>query len=289
MARQRMITTRDRGSFATIWAVAAALLLLAAPVCASDIPASALDREPCVSLRFAPALEIDSSGHRQRVVAFAMLRDGRELEGLFPYDWTYADPAHENPFFGANAFRTDLPIRIQRPPHPLAPRTVSPVIAYILEHTYGDGHLRVRTCPPLTGATDRTFSGRLTEHVIGLQVRHATDDDFVVQVASAQKGAGPITVCALALNVGARPVERVRLRWDFRLRSGTVTTSQDWHVLLSKSAAPVSRGAWFDAFLAIASHGPQICAPISDDSRLKKVVDDIEQISLTVLSVERTP
>jgi hypothetical protein len=272
--------------YAAVWAAVA--LLLAAPVRAADPSVRALDREPCVTVGFAAGVEIDATGHRQRVVAEARLRDGRRLDGLFPYDWTYANPARDNPFFGANAFRGDRPFRVQRPPHPLDPATLSPVVAYLLEHTDGDGHSHVRACPPLSGAAGMTLSERFWRHFVRVRVGHVTDDNLVVQVALVH-GNAPVSVCALALNIGAIPVERVRLRWIFTLRSGTVTTSQNWRVFLAPSASPATRDGWGDAFSAIASHGPQSCAPISGDPRLKNKMNDIEQISLTVLGVSEHP
>ena len=219
-ARRAMSTITSRSGYAAAWAAAVALLLTA-PVRAADPSAIALDREPCVTVQAEGAGQIDPTGHRQRVVALATLRDGRRLTELFPYEWTYANPARDNPFFRANAFRTDLPVRIQRPRRPLDPRTVSPLIAFVLEHTGADGHFHGRACTPWSGAEDRTFAGRVSEHQVPERIAHATDDNLVVQIALVQKGAGPITVCAVARNIGKKPVERVRLRWDFKLRSGT--------------------------------------------------------------------
>jgi hypothetical protein len=276
----------SQSGYAAAWAAAVALLLTA-PVRAADPFASALDREPCVTVRFGPGVEIDTTGHRQRVVAVATLRDGRRLEGAFPYDWTYADPSRDNRLFGANAYRTDRRWTVQRPPRALDPRTVSPVIAYVLKHTDGDGRFHARACPPLSGAAaDMTFPERFSNNLIPLRVDHATDDNLVVHVAL-EHGAAPVRVCALALNIGTRAVERVRLRWGFKLRSATVTTSQDWRVSLAPSASPVTRNGWFDAFIKLSSNGPESCAAISDDPRLKNKMNDIEQISLTVLGVER--
>jgi len=283
-----MSIIQSRIGHAAVWA-AGVVLLLTSPVRATDHSASVLDREPCVTVGFSAGVEIDASGHRQRVVAIATLRDGRQLEGVFPYDWTYAHPTRDNRLFGANRFRTDLPLRIQRPPRQLDPRTVSPVIAYVLEHTDAGGHFHGRACPPLSGAAEMALPERLEKGQIRERIAHATDDNLAVHVALVHARTGSFTVCALALNIGTTAVERVRLRWDFKLRTGTVTTSRDWRVSLAPSASPATLGGWFDAFGAMASHGPESCAPLSDDPRLKNKLNDIEGISLTVIGVERAP
>ena len=267
--------------------IASLLVLLATPIDAAETSGVALDREPCVTVSFASGWQIDATGHRQRVVATATLRDGRQLEGPFPYDWTYANPSHDNRFFGANGFRSDLPLRVQRPPRPLDPRTVSPVITYVLAHTDKDGRFHGRACPP-PATPDQTIFERLSGNLIPKRVSHIVADDLVLQIALSHKGEGPITACALALNVGTRPVERVRLRWDFKLRSGTVTTPQDWRVSLSPFTMTQDRDALDNGLTEMASNGTMSCAPITNDPRLKSRLDQIEQISVTVLSVERT-
>ena len=131
---------------------------------------------------------------------------------------------------------------------------------------------------------DRTFPERFSDHFIAVRVGHATDDNLAVEVGLSHKGAGPFTVCAIALNVGTKPVERVRLRWDFKLRSGSVTTRQDVRVELPPSAAP--RNRLREALTLAVARAPHICVPVTDDPRLKNKLNDIEQISLTVLGVE---
>jgi len=272
-----------RSDFAVVMA-AAAVLLLIAPVRAAERSAGALDREPCVTIGFSTGIGIDPTGRRERVLAIARLRDGREITEVFPYDWTYSNPAHDNPFFGTNGFRSDLPVKIQKPPRRFDSRTVSPVIAYVLEHTDHDGRFHARACPPLSGVGDRTFPERFSDKFIAVRIGHATDDNLAVEVGLSHKGAGPFTVCAFALNVGTKPVERVRLRWNFKLRSGSATTPQDWRVELPASAGP--RKGSREALIMEVSRAPHSCVPVSDDPRLKNKLNDIEQISLTVLGVE---
>lgn len=89
-----------------------------------------------------------------------------------------------------------------------------------------------------------------------------TADDLVVQTAVPHKGTGPIMVCAAALNIGTKTVRRVQLRWDFKLRSRTVSTFRDWQVSLAPSTVPQER--WF---YALAEHGGEPTTKLWDRSR----------------------
>lgn len=277
---------RSGSGYAAMW-VAGVAMLLTASVRTAEASRTALDREPCVTMVFRATQQTDPTGHREYVYATAKFRDGREAGAMFPYVWTYADPARQSPFFGTNTFQSDVPLRIQRVPRALDPRTVSPVIAYILEHTDPGGRYHGRPCPPWS-IPDRTFFERVSEGLIPRRVHHAADDGLVAEIAPVSDH-GVISVCALAVNIGPKPVRRVRLRWDLKLRSETVTTPRDWDVSLAPSDVPRERAALSDALAAMASRGVMSCAAITNDPRLSKKIDDVEQISLTVLAVERAP
>lgn len=239
-----------------------------------------------MTVGFSATEPIDPSGHRERVYAVAILHDGRQLSENFPYDWTFRNPARDNPFYGANGFRTDRPLIVQRPPRGVDPRTLPPVIAFVLAHLDRHGRFHGRRCPP-SGAVEITFFERVSEGMVRRRLAHATEDDLVAQFATVNS-AGAISVCAFAANVGKKPVVRVRLRWQFKLRSETVTTLQDWRVRLDPSPLP-RRYDVTGRFYAQASTGPKSCAQITNDPRLKNRVDEIEEIALTVLGVERAP
>jgi hypothetical protein len=246
---------------------------------------TALDEEPCVTVGFhAAAGGKATNGHTQRVEVVAYLQDGRSLVAVFPYDWTYEDPARDNPFYGANVFRYRTPFAVQLPKERLEKQSLPPIIAYVLEHTDAGGHLHTKSCPPSTPPPATTLHEGINAGTLIRHVRNTTHEPLYLTSEIRSKADGPITVCLLALNIGKHPIDHLDLRFDFNLSSGIViATPYEWRVSLEPTTA--ERNQWYDIILSMSSAGQDACVPITDDPRLKPNLDAIREIDITIVGM----
>lgn len=258
---------------------------LSIPLAEIAFATTGLDGEPCVTLGFhAAAGRSARDGRTQGVEVVAHLQDGRTLTGVFPYDWIYENPARDNPFYRANAFQDGKPFAVQLPKKRLEKKAISPVIAYVLEHTDASGRLHANSCAPPTAPPATTLHERINARKLVRHLRNMTHQPLYITSEFVSKGDGPVKVCLLALNIGTQKIDRLELRFDFTLNSGVVVaTPYEWLAALEPTTA--ERDQWQDIIVSMAFADRKACVPITEDPRLRANVDAISTIDITIVGI----